>query len=116
MLKIPESIKIGCYTYKIELTDKPIVVGDKCNYVGRTDYKSRIISIANDIETSYQIQTLFHEIIHGIFEYFYIPDNELTPDNYEKIVDCISKGIVSLMQDNKEFFRGGINDIIQEKA
>lgn len=117
MLKIPDKIKIGCYTYTVVETEEPIIVHGVSSFVGSVDHDKKQISIKKDIEESYKIQVLFHEILHTLFEYFCLEGDDLKPENYENIVDCISKGIVALLNDNQEFFRGDVkNDSDKEQT
>lgn len=52
-------------------------------------------------------QTLWHEITHGILDYFDIEDTEA---DHEKIINVISKGVIMVLNDN-EWLRENGNKI-----
>jgi Zn-dependent peptidase ImmA (M78 family) len=94
---LPEKIKIGCYTYEIEITDKPLIIGDKCSHIGLIDYHEQKISIDQKLGQQAREQTLWHEIIHGICHDRKIEFGE----DEEKIIDSLANGMLALMKDNK---------------
>lgn len=91
-------VKIGCYNYKIIITNEPIVIDNNTNYSGCIDYVKHEIKIKKDMPSDNITQTLWHEIIHGILDYFGIDDAD---EDHEKIVDAISKGVIMVVNDNK---------------
>jgi len=94
---IPDSIKIGCYDYKIVETDEPIIVESKeCS--GKIDYRNHIIKIKRSgISQQAKEETLWHEIIHGIFDYRSI--NPAKNDE-ETIVEELALGLYGIMKQN----------------
>jgi hypothetical protein len=98
VVNMNDSVKIGCYNYKINITDEPIIINNSTNYSGCIDYVNHEIKIKKDMSGDYIKQTLWHEITHGILDYFDIEDTET---DHEKIVNVISKGVIMVLNDNK---------------
>lgn len=96
---IPNSIKIGNINYKVIVTDKPIIVDDKTNFLGTISYDNSEITIKSDLTKDKKIEVLWHEILHGITDYFNI---DFEKDSIERIVDCIGKGVYQVLKDNKK--------------
>lgn len=94
-----DKIKIGSFTFAVEITDKPIIVDNDSSYTGMINYHENKILIKTGLAEEVQKQILYHEVIHGIIAEYEI---NLKEDNEEKIVNCIAKGIYRLLLDNPE--------------
>lgn len=94
-MKIPESIRIGGIDYAVEYGDN-LRIGNEICY-GIISYNDCTISISATDSNSHQHKciTLWHEILHGIFEHAC-----LHPENEEQVVEILSKGIYQVLQDN----------------
>jgi hypothetical protein len=108
MFKIPEKIKIGCYNYTVKITNEPIIIGDICNYAGSIDYEKKSILIKKDMEESLQKQVLWHEIIHGILEYFNYYLDFKTDKHHEEMIEIVSKGLLMVISDNSSLLQGSV--------
>lgn len=94
-MKIPEKIRISGIDYAIE-HEENLRLGNEICY-GTISYTDSVIAISTSDSTGYQHKciTLWHEILHGIFEHAC-----LHPDNEEQVVEVLSKGIYQVLQDN----------------
>lgn len=94
-MKIPGSIRIGGIDYVIEYGDN-LRIGNEICY-GIISYNDCTITISTSDSNSHQHKciTLWHEILHGIFEHAC-----LHPENEEQVVEILSKGIYQVLQDN----------------
>lgn len=95
--RIPESVKIGCLEYKVIITDEPIVIGNECHYSGYIDYYEQVIKIKKSLCEDMKKQVFIHELLHGIIQYFEL---EVSKKKEERIIDCISKGLLMIFNDN----------------
>ena len=96
---LPESVKIGCFEYAVVETDEPIIVNkEECS--GAIDFRNHIISIKQSgISEQLKEETLWHEIVHGIFDYRQIETNKKIDE--ETLVDSLALSLYGLMQDNE---------------
>lgn len=94
-MKIPDKIRIGGVDYIVEYEDN-LRIGNEICY-GTISYPDSVISISTSDSTGHQHKclTLWHEILHGIFEHACIH-----PENEEQVVEILSKGIYQVLQDN----------------
>lgn len=94
-MKIPNSIRIGGVDYSIEHQEN-VRLGNVICY-GTIDYTTStiLISTTDSVGHQHKCITLWHEIMHGIFEHACSH-----PENEEEIVDILSKGIYQVLQDN----------------
>lgn len=100
-MNIPEKIIISGIEYETVLTDKPIFHINTRAY-GQIDFENKKILIDKTLqEKQGHLQTLLHEIIHGIVE-----DRELDfiKDSEETIVDQLAKGLYQVIKDNPKMF------------
>lgn len=96
-MKLPEKILINGIEYKITLIPYPIVEGPTA-CTGQIKFLDNEILIVNTTEHQRQCITLWHEIIHGIFEsYQFNFENEKME---EEIITILSRGIFQVLQDN----------------
>lgn len=98
MIKIPKQIKIAGFIYKVKLVD---YLYDESNNLlsGRIKYGEHLIEIATDsCDKQEQIQSLFHEIIHGIIKHYYIEFGEDSDE--ELICNKFSDAIMAMLLDN----------------
>jgi hypothetical protein len=84
-------IKILNRTYDLKVL--PVnLAADRGNW-GVIDHCNLEIQISNNIENTIKFETFIHECLHSI-------DNQLNLDFDEKIIDKISCGIMSLLENN----------------
>ena len=89
-------IKIGCFDYKIKVTNKPIIVNKELCH-GSIDYYDRIIEISSDLDIQSQEVVLWHEIVHGIFDYRHLKPGVIED---EDLVEEIALGLYSIAKNN----------------
>ena len=59
-------------------------------HFGEIDYKTAQIKLANDLSPEIETETLFHEMLHGIF--FHIGHAELSEN--ENFIDCLANALM----------------------
>ena len=102
-MNIPEKVIISGMEYEVIMTDKPLFCGNNRAY-GHIDFENRKITIDNTLRDEQgHMQTLIHEIIHGIV---YDRDISFSQDDEETIVDQLAKGLYQVLKDNTELFTG----------
>lgn len=94
-MKIPESIRIGGVEYAVKYEDN-VRIGNQLCY-GAISYDDSTITLSTNDGAGHQHHcvTLWHEILHGIFEHaaHHLEDEE-------EVVEILSKGIYQVLQDN----------------
>lgn len=95
-MKIPESIKIGGKTYKVEITDK--LVFGSADHSAEIMYSDLIIRICPQAQAKMQAD-LMHELVHGIFDHLGYKDHD------EKQIDELSNALYMVITDNPEIFK-----------
>ena len=101
-MNIPDKIIISGMEYEVILTDEPIFM-DNLRAYGHIDFENKKILIDKNIRDKQgHIQTLIHEIIHGIV---YDRELNLRSDGEETIVDQLSKGLYQVIKDNPDMFK-----------
>ncbi|HZK34157.1 MAG TPA: hypothetical protein VFD33_02455 [Bacillota bacterium] len=99
-MKIPGKINISGMEYEVIIKDQPLFCGNTRAY-GHIDFDSKQILIDNTLRDSQgHMQTLLHEIIHGITN---DRDIDFTQQGEETIVDQLAKGLYQVLKDNKIF-------------
>ncbi len=99
-MKIPKSVRIGGVEYTVEFSEI-VRIGPELCY-GSISYPDTTIQISETDagEHQHQCVTLWHEILHGIFNHAC-----MKVENEEEIVEVLSKGIYQVLQDNgRRFF------------
>ena len=76
---------------------------DSLNDFGETDKLNRVISIKSNQSNEHKIDTLWHEIFHGVYDLMSSEEN----DGEERTVNALGRGVSSLYADprNGEFLR-----------
>lgn len=94
-MKIPKKVRIGGVDYRIGFAENVRLGNDIC--YGTIDYSESVINLSSTDSTGHQHRciTLWHEILHGIFEHACTH-----PKNEEEVVEVLSKGIYQVLQDN----------------
>lgn len=86
--------------YKVIITDKPLFY-DNMRAYGHISFDKHEIYIDKTLKDEQgQLQTLLHEILHGII---YDRAIEFDKMDEETIVDHLAKGIYQVLKDNKIF-------------
>ncbi len=101
MLSYPTSLKIGPYDYTIETIDN---LNDKVGQLfGQHDPETNTIRINGSI-TNEQIkaETLWHEILHAIWNVFHIGSYRIGEDAEEFVVANLATGTMMVLRDNPE--------------
>lgn len=72
---------------------------DKTNYLvdGEIDYDKQTITIKKDMATERKIETLWHEILHGICEHLSIEELQKN----EHLIQCLGNAIYQVLKRNK---------------
>lgn len=99
-MNLPSSVKIFDVVYEIEYVEKPsdVDIYKRQSLWGQIDYWTRTIRIyKNDRQDSDVMQTLWHEVIHGIAMALHIDEDVSDEGN---IVDLLATGINNVVVDN----------------
>lgn len=98
-MNIPKSVRIGGVEYAIEEVEIARLGPNLC--YGTIDYTGSTIELSTMDDASHQHKciTLWHEILHGLFEHACVH-----PEDEEEIVDVLGKGIYQVLQDNATRF------------
>lgn len=104
-MKIPESVRIGGVEYRVKEVETARLGADLC--WGTIDYGSSTIQVStmDDSGQQHKCITLWHEILHGLFEHACVH-----PESEEEIVDVLAKGIYQVLQDNGRRFYDIVSD------
>ena len=93
-MKIPDKVKIGGIIYSIKLISGKVENDlHERNYIGRIDHEQCTITVDKDINEQRMVNSLLHEIAHGI-EYLY--QIEIS----EKDIDRFANGFYQVLKDN----------------
>lgn len=93
---IPKKVKIGCFEYDVKITNDALILNNKAGHAGLITYSDLEIKIDSNMAIQQQEQTFWHEVCHGIVDYF---DLDLG-DNLEKVIEVFSKGFYNVLKDN----------------
>lgn len=91
-MTLPDTVKIGPITYTITHEE---TLGDS-GFAGQIRYFRSTIAINGDLRPQFALQTLWHEIIHGIMTNAGIPHDDQT----EPLVNAIAYGVLQVIVDN----------------
>jgi|GEM_PF-1516919 len=94
---LPDKIIIGCFKYQIIETDEPIIVkGAECS--GDINFLTHIIRIKkSNMSEQMKEKVLWHEIVHGLFEYRTIDPEK---NSEESTTEELARGLYGLMKSN----------------
>jgi Zn-dependent peptidase ImmA (M78 family) len=100
-MQIPDSVKVGGKTYKVNCVNHPVTANNQACY-GTIDYCATEINIStmgNDEQT--QEQTILHELLHAIEH-----DRDITlEDNWEAVINAFASGLHAVIKDNPNMFK-----------
>ena len=89
-----DKVKIGEYIYKVEYSKNT-----GSSSIGYINYEKGLIKIKNTLHRRKQIETLLHEIVHGILDYYML--RKVIDQSYEEyFVDVMAKALHVLLRDN----------------
>ncbi len=94
----PTKIRIGLFDY--EIVDWNPVTAVAAHRYGECSTQERVIRVSRLHGHRQSGETLLHEIMHAIFNEWYIKDE----DNEERTVGTMSLGLASTWRDNPEVF------------
>lgn len=101
---IPEEIRVGSVWYKVELTDKPIMMnGNQC--LGICDKNIHTIQLDPALQDDQGLmQTFYHELAHAMmFERdIDLQAMGLSYNDFEKVIDSIGVMMHQVLLDNPE--------------
>lgn len=101
---IPEEIRVGSVFYKVELTDKPIMMnGNQC--LGICDKNIHTIQLDPALQDDQGLmQTFYHELAHAMmFERdIDLQAMGLSYNDFEKVIDSIGVMMHQVLLDNPE--------------
>ena len=101
-MNIPEKIVISGMEYKVGLSND-VLFCDNLRAYGHIDFDKKEILIDKTLrENQGHIQTLIHEILHGI-----VYDREISflQDDEETIINQLAKGLYQIIIDNPNMFK-----------
>lgn len=110
MLNLPNSVKIGAYTYDILYEDGSFVTNNVA-VDGLHHFDTHTIRIANVGSPAYRETVFLHEVLHAIIS-CYMPNDPKNQD--EDFVDQVSKGLYQLFVDNPDIF--GIRKDVKDES
>lgn len=94
-MKITDFVKIGGQIYSVR---RPVICNeDNRNTDGQIRYGKNEIVIQDTLAGDYADYVFVHEIVHGIFEFLCLEQDE-------KTVDKISRALHMVIKDNPEVF------------
>ena len=96
---LPKSVKVGCYTYSIEIQDQPWC--EEHGVYGLCDDESKIITIVDNVDMDSTLNTFQHELLHALYYFFGLDDDH----DEEQTVSALSSGLIMLYQDNPSILR-----------
>jgi hypothetical protein len=88
-----EKVKIGGIVYDV-IPEERLQADDRTALIGQIDYEAAVIKIDPKLNSQMNIQTLWHEIIHGIFH------QNGRGDQTEELIDSTAYSIVQVLRDN----------------
>lgn len=101
-MNIPDKVIISGMEYKITQEDKPLFCNNRRAYA-HIDFDKKEITIDKGLaDPQGHMQSLFHEIIHGIV---YDRELDFINDGEETIVDQLAKGLYQVIKDNPSMFK-----------
>lgn len=89
-MKIPEFIKIGYKVYRIEECEPKLTIED---YYGTIEYNDEKIYLRNSNSEEQNEQTLLHEVLHGVSEFYLLGMDE-------KQVTLLANALFTVLKDN----------------
>lgn len=94
-MKIPESVRIAGVEYEIK--EVPGLNDGVTLAYGNINWDQCVIKLSSDAGMSHQRKcvVLWHEILHGLLHRV-----GLEPEDEEKLVELLAKGIYQVLQDN----------------
>ena len=95
-MKIPDKLKIGGKTYKVEITDK--LDSGNIGCTGEICYRDLIIRICPTAPERMEADFI-HEMLHGVFDHLGYTEHD------EKKIDELANALYIIIQDNPEIFK-----------
>jgi hypothetical protein len=94
-------LKIAGLTYKIEqINDLKSIQG--VELWGQHSSKDQTIRLDTSIPSDHKrLEVLFHEAFHGLYNHYELADD----DKEERIVACLSSGLLMLLRDNPKLLK-----------
>ena len=94
-MKLPKKIKIGPKTYAVVVSD----VLKYNSFKATHNYDKSLIQVEENHPPGVDlVDSLWHEILHGLFDQYEIK----TPEE-EQFVSCLAHGITAIFVDNPKF-------------
>ena len=104
-MHIPEKIKVGYRSYKLEEWKQTVASANEAQ--GQFFSKEGVIGYTADEKGVSHANTLIHEILHAIV---YQWNMELDEKTEEHVVNCITNGLTTVLVDNPKLI-----DYLKEK-
>ena len=95
MIKFPEQVYVGPYTYKIVVRDKEWF--DDTEAYGNTWIEKKIINVAQVSDPITQMDTLLHECLHALWSFYYLDEDKAKE---EEVVSKFATGMMLLFTQN----------------
>ena len=94
-MKIPKSLKVGCYDVKLEeMSGK-----DAADKHGDCDFDDLVIRYERNDNKDVLLNTLIHEPLHALWRFYDLGASA----KEEKAVTLLSNGLHQLLKDNPEY-------------
>lgn len=106
-MKPPKTIVVGPITYTVS-TDRAdlnaVVVKEGESLVGHVDHDAQTITLHDELGRDALAETLWHEVLHGIFDQVGIA-TELGPADEEKMIRRLSPATLDTLRRNPKLVR-----------
>ena len=99
---IPNKVKIGGYQYKVNLKPKEQIVVDSIVSRAAIHFEINEIDIQENLAEGRKLQTLFHEIQHGIDEFYRINYKRM---DAEELAEMLANTWCQVLIDNPELIK-----------
>lgn len=111
--EIPQPIKVGYRTFKIEWFTPLAEV--RSNRYGEMDFAAQTIILSSILDRQQAAETLMHEILHAIWRVWEMPD---TPRQIseEDAVGHLSNGLATVIADNPGLFAWIESNLTHQKT
>jgi hypothetical protein len=88
-----DKVKIGGIVYEVKPEER-LQADDRTALIGQIDYESSVIKYDPKLSQQQRMQTLWHEIVHGIFHH------NGRDGQSEELIDSTAYSIVQVLRDN----------------
>jgi len=92
-MRIPDSVKIGPYTYRVEFCEAVVDHENAKLLYGQVDHMQHWIRLGNTFPPDHQAVTFLHEVLHAL-------DAAYDLDLSERQIDLLGVTLMAFLKDN----------------